>query len=39
MTDLGLRIAHRAPPTPPSMVLGGTPFCAILRRAVEGIEW
>ena len=35
MTDLGLRIAHRAPPTPPSTVLGCTPFGAILRRAVE----
>jgi hypothetical protein len=35
MTDLGLRIAHRAPPTPPSTVLGSTPFGAILRRAVE----
>lgn len=32
---LGLRIERSAPPAPPSTVLGGTPFGAILRRAVE----
>jgi hypothetical protein len=32
---LGLRIERSAPAAPPSPVLGGTPFGAILRRAVE----
>lgn len=39
MTDpviyLGLRIERSAPPAPPSTVFGGTPFGAIMRRAVE----